>query len=170
MDADQIPAKSDKGREEIETRANKLDFRRRQLLILVDGKTSVSELQQKVTHVGDVTGHLNYLAQEGFVMLPAGRLAAAAPVASTPDVSVPASIPTAGPVDPERLDAAKRMASRLMYDAMGPDAEMFTIKLEAAKDRENFLTQLAKSRNLLQQVRGTKKSEQFWQTVIATLA
>jgi hypothetical protein len=172
MDLNQIPAKSNKGRTEIETRAHKLDFRHRQMLILVDGKTPVHELLNKAPHLGEVTELLNRLAQEEFIFLPSGRLAVVASPATSPAKAEQSStaVNATGPVDPERLAAAKRMASRLMYDAMGPDSEMFTMKLEATESREDFMAQLSKCRDVLAQVRGKTKGEQFWQTISAALA
>jgi hypothetical protein len=173
MDINQIPAKSEKGRTEIETRAHKLDFRHRQMLILVDGKTPVHELRNKAPHLGEVTELLNHLAAEEFILLPSGRLATAAPAATSPVKArqeTSAVLNISSPVDPERLAAAKKMASRLMYDAMGPDSEMFTIKLEATKSREDFMAHLTKCRDVLAQVRGKTKAEQFWQTIITALA
>ena len=76
MGSDGIYRKTEKGRTEIATRANKLGMRERTMLIMVDDKTSRSALLVKNTHPGsgDI---LDLLLAGGFIEIAAGTEATA---------------------------------------------------------------------------------------------
>lgn len=62
-----VYAKSAKGREEIATRAHKLGFKPRALLIMIDGGNTVADLNAKARHFGDVPAFLAELRDAGFI-------------------------------------------------------------------------------------------------------
>jgi len=81
--------KTEKGHEEIRTRAHRLSPKLRSLLVLVDGIKSVGELLAAATALGGGREALDALIQEGFVAAaPSG-----APVAPEPAMAVPADTP-----------------------------------------------------------------------------
>ena len=59
--------KTDKGREEINTRQYHLPSRLRSLLVLVDGKTSVETLLKKIAGLGLDLGNIEELEAQGFI-------------------------------------------------------------------------------------------------------
>jgi len=72
-------ARTDKGREELETRAYKLPARQRTLLVAVDGNRSADELLKTATNLGGGQELLAGLVKDGFISEVAAP-AAAAPV------------------------------------------------------------------------------------------
>ena len=74
MDPALVFAKTDKGREEIEKRTYHIDFKRRTLLIIIDGQSDAETLARKATHLGDTLALLQSLWEEGFIA-PAGEFA-----------------------------------------------------------------------------------------------
>ena len=82
MAVDGIYRKTEKGRTEIATRANKLGLRERTMLIIVDDKTTRSDLLSRSAHpsTGDILDSL--LAQE-FIEIAPGSAPAAVPTGKT---------------------------------------------------------------------------------------
>jgi len=78
--------KTDKGRDEIATRAHRLAPRLRTLLVLVDGKQSDDELLKKVSGIGLNEESITELLNGGFIKQ-----------TSIVDTGIPAAAPTASP-------------------------------------------------------------------------
>ncbi|MEO8133943.1 MAG: hypothetical protein ABI831_08210 [Betaproteobacteria bacterium] len=127
MEPNSILAKSQKGLDEIQTRANRLPQKRRSLLILVDGKSTVGGMVARFPAFGDILQTLQELVDEGYLET---RLAAAPSAAAAIPAAMPAQL---------AFIAEVRTLSRLLYDTIGPASENVTAKLEAAGDRESFL-------------------------------
>lgn len=85
MERDTILVKTDKGREEIETRRHGLSMALRRVLIVVDGRTSVGEFLDRAPF-GQVGAALEQLRREGYVA-PAAEVARA-PTAPAAAVAV----------------------------------------------------------------------------------
>jgi hypothetical protein len=129
MDLNAVLAKTAKGEEEIATRKYKLDMRMRALLIMVNGKSTAAELQQKFGQMDDITVRLDQLIAGGYIAATGGAPARAAAPAATPG-------PSAG------FEAARAQLSRIVSDTLGPAAEGICIKLEeceSAQELKNFL-------------------------------
>lgn len=67
MDSQLVFSKTDKGREEIETRTYHLPQHLRIVLILVDGASDVAGLQEKAGSLPDLEKSLESLAIDGFI-------------------------------------------------------------------------------------------------------
>ena len=80
MASDGIYRKTEKGRTEIATRANRLGLRERTMLIMVDDKTSRAGLLAKNSHPTS-EGILNNLLADGYIEFAGGSESAAAPMA-----------------------------------------------------------------------------------------
>lgn len=78
--------KTEKGREEIQSRKYQLASRLRSLLVIIDGKQSRNQLLEKVAPLGLNESHLHELESFGFIELSAAKLTSAPP-ALTPDVA-----------------------------------------------------------------------------------
>jgi hypothetical protein len=94
--------KTDKGRDEIATRANKLGLRERTMLIMVDDKTSRAGLLAKNPHPTS-EGILDDLLAGGYIEIVGGTVAAASappPLRASPGPGVCRSRP--GPRHPRR--------------------------------------------------------------------
>lgn len=110
-------AKTDKGHEEIRTRAYRLNPKLRSLLVMVDGVKSVGELLKAATALGGGRDALDTLIQDGFIAAaPAGS--PVAPEAATP---APAREVDASPssIDPAALSAAKTSMRQYIKVASG---------------------------------------------------
>lgn len=156
MDPTQVLIKTDKGREEVETRVHKLDFRRRATLIMVDGQASFGELLPKAANLGDANAFLTSLMEEGFITAVAGATTSAAPA-------------TGGKEDAAALNAVKMAAARYLTDILGPTAEDFAMRLEKCKLRGEFMEQAERCRNVLNKTLGAKKADEFWRIVTTML-
>jgi hypothetical protein len=86
--------KTAKGQDEIKTRVAGLSQRQRQVLIFVDGKRTVDELQGMLK-ADDINEILASLADQGLVEKVASAPKAAAPNTIAPQPAAPASAPVA---------------------------------------------------------------------------
>ena len=146
MNPESVLEKTTKGVEEIETRKHKLDAKLRPILIAVNGKLSAGELMSRFASLGDAGALLDDLVKQGFVKLAAG--------------SAPAKAD-----DPATVRRVTAEISRSLNDALGPDAETFAVKVEAAKSLAEVKAFLDSRRELLDSVMGKQKAPVFWQKV-----
>jgi hypothetical protein len=142
MNLSGIYRKTDKGAEEIKSRAHGLHPRSRTLLILVDGKTAMETLLKKAAVATEAYQQLQSLLEGGFIEEIAGAA-----------VSSPAA--TESGAD---MTAVKRLA-------MGPDADMFAARIESTKTPAEFCAQAQKFREAVQAARGSRFAEQFWNDI-----
>ena len=165
MADDGIYRKTEKGRTEIATRANKLGMRERTMLIMVDDKTPRSGLLARSAHpsTGDILDAL--LAQE-FIEVDTG--AAPAVTAAAPAAEAAPAAPVAAPVEVS-LTSASRFACRSLVDIMGPAADDLTALIEKSRSPEDLAIVLEKCRVILQGMVGKQKAEVFWEGVSARL-
>lgn len=156
MADDGIYRKTEKGRTEIATRANKLSQRERTMLIMVDDKTTRSGLLGRSAHpsTGDI---LDALLARGFIT---GVDAGTAPAAET--------VPAVSPLEVS-LASATRFACGSLVDIMGPAAADLTALLEKIESPEDLAVVLEKCRVILQETVGKQKAETFWAGVSARL-
>lgn len=163
MDKQAVFHKTDKGLQEVASRAHKLPARERSVLILVDGKSTVQQIIEKTRHFGDAEQFLSNLLGQGFIerlvltppseVLPAGTSAEAkAPAEAAPEVS---------------LASAKDFAAHFLLDEIGPDAEPMAERIEACMDIEQLVAQLERYRTVVEATRGKRKADQFWRGVEA---
>ena len=150
MELTGILAKTAKGVNEIQTRANKLAQKKRNLLILVDGNISVETLVTRFSSMGDIRQTLQEFLDEGYVELKQGTAAPAAAAAAAPGFS-----------------EAARALSRKLYDLVGPSADDFTGGLEGARDRTGLLQAAESSIAVVESFAGKKKAELFRQQAMA---
>jgi hypothetical protein len=153
--------KTEKGRTEIATRANKLGLRERTMLIMVDDKTTRRELLAKNSHPTS-EGILNSLLADAYIEIVGGAPAAALPSAAA---AVPAA---AAPVEVSMVSAS-RFACRTLMSYLGPSADDLTALIEKCKNAEELATVLEKCRMIVQGMAGKAKSEAFWAGVSARL-
>jgi len=159
MADDGIYRKTEKGRTEIATRANKLGLRERTMLIMVDDKTTRSGLLSRSAHpsTGDI---LDALLAQDFIEIDTGEVAVAA--------AAPAAV-AAPPAIEVSLTSASRFACRSLMDLMGPAADDLTALVEKSTNAEELATVLEKCRAILQSMVGKQKAETFWVGVSARL-
>lgn len=144
MNLQAILAKTAKGTEELETRKYKLDQRTRALLIVVNGKSSVTELLKKFEQMGDVTPMLEKLLADGFIADGAGAAPAAAAAAPAGDHK-----------------AARAQLAHEVTEALGPDGDTISEQIEKCGSMQDLKNYVDTKRAMLEAVLG-KKGAPFW--------
>jgi hypothetical protein len=149
-----ILRKTDKGVDEIATRANHLVPRLRTALILVDGTRNEAELGQLIkqhpTETLEELLTLGYIEVASVVEAPAKK-AADEPVAKK-----------AAPAASERSFADFRAeAVRAFNDLTGPAGEALAIKMEKASSREQLGPLLQSAFQIIGNARGNQAATEF---------
>jgi hypothetical protein len=143
MDPQAILSKTAKGKEEVETRAHKLDQRMRMLLITVNGKLTAGELVAQFAKSGDVGPLLDQLLKDGFIQQA---------------------------LDPAaQLQRARTEISAALSAALGPDADAIAMKVEGAKSIDELRAYLESRRGMLDTALGKARAPAFWAKVAALL-
>jgi hypothetical protein len=164
MDRNAVLVKTDKGADEIKSRAHGLAARLRSVLIMVDGNSTVAEYVARFGAIPDIEGTLQMLLDQGFLE---ARAAAASAPPSPPSIA-PGQPPSTAPGgDQEPLPATQKEAvselSRVMLDSMGPDADVFTGMLERARTRAEFVEAVERCARVLDSLgaRGKARAARF---------
>jgi hypothetical protein len=166
MDKNTLLAKTEKGRDAMARRVPELLPRLRSLLILVDGKRSLAELEKLGDGLGGGAVLLEQLMAHGWV---AERDLSAPfqesvpyvdsqpfPVASaTPPVAAGSAVPSLPFPD------ARRLVARFINDSVGPMGEPTAIRVEACKTPAELRALLPRIRDALQNYRGSSTVQRF---------
>jgi hypothetical protein len=166
MDDKLIYRKTDKGREEIASRAYRLKARERSLLFLVDGSTTRGQLLVKAELIGAAPDLLDHLLGEGFIETASASATASPKPSAAQSVAEPEA---AADIPHPLLKEIAKLASHFLHDALGPDADNLTLRLESCRTLAELLPQLEKTRDVLQTVRGRRKAEEYWQALAPKL-
>ena len=154
MNSLEIYVKTDKGRDEIQTRKNQLPSALRSLLIMIDGRSSAGEILKQVAPMGITPDALEQLVAQGFVALdkpaPAPEAAAPQPVPSSAADNLP---------DSQRFMTARQYMTDTVVNAMGLRSFMFTLKLEKAETLQDLRGLLAEYTKLMEKGTGTMEAE-----------
>jgi hypothetical protein len=153
--------KSAKGSEALATRSPALTPKLRSTLILVDGKRRFDELAKLAQVLGDADQLLGTLADLGFIE----------PAAGTEPSTLPAPIDVGGPVSVPAPPAAshatlpladaKRYAVRRLTDLLGPTAEDLCLRLESARNSQDFMAVIHRAEGVLRDYGGQRVAAQF---------
>jgi len=151
--------KTDKGTNEIATRANRLVPRLRTALILVDGTRGDAEL-------GNLIGQ--NAAETLEELLTMGYIEVASVVEAPPKKPVAEAAPIkkagaeAAPVSAEKAFATFRAeAVRAFNDLTGPTGEALAMKMEKASSREQLAPLLQMAYQIIGNSRGTQAATEF---------
>ena len=145
---DAIYRKSAKGTEAITNRQHGLTPKLRSTLILVDGKRRFEEIARLSAMLGDTEQLLAQLLSDGFIEEAAAAAPAATPAAAAPQ---PAS----------SLPEAQRFAVRRLTDILGPTAEELCLRIESARNAQEFLSTIARAENFVREFRGQDAAAAF---------
>ncbi|HSV68843.1 MAG TPA: hypothetical protein VLI72_01925 [Methylibium sp.] len=147
--------KTDKGINEIATRAHRLVPRLRSALILVDGKRGDDALGKLILPPAD--GVLASLLADGFIEALPGS---AVPVAVAPGAAATAAAPTPAPVV-LTLDETRRRAVRWITDHLGPYGDPLNMRIEKVKTSDELRGALELADNFVRQQLGGARSQEF---------
>jgi hypothetical protein len=162
-----IYRKTEKGRNEIATRANRLGLRERTMLIMVDDKTTRAGLLAKNTHPTS-DGIINDLLAGGYIEVVRDAAAADAAPSPAPASEAVAAAPAAAPVEVS-MESAARYACRTLVTLLGPGADDLTQLIEKCRTAVELGARLEKCRDVVQAMAGRRKAEEFWAGASARL-
>lgn len=157
MSSETIYAKTQKGFEEMTRRTYRLPARMRALLIMIDGKLSAGELFARAQHPEDAQHLLETLLNDGFVE-PIGGVSNA--LASDTSLRASAGSRITPPPD-MAMAAAKRYITQALLDALGAEADNFTIHVEAAADITSLKAIALKYLDVIRSVSDRRKANAF---------
>ncbi len=171
MDKQTVFVKTDQGRDALTSRPAGLGPRLRSLLIMVDGKRSVGELDRMLGSDGAAAPLLEQLAAEGWIE---GTAPVAAPVASAAVASPPTLAEGPATLPPPTADAlpfpeARRLVVRFINDQLGPMGEPLAIKVEGCKSGAELLAMLPRIRDGLRNFKNAATVARFDQEIAPRL-
>jgi hypothetical protein len=179
MDKNTLLAKTEKGRDAMTRRDPQLVPRLRSMLILVDGKRNVGELDKLGAALGGGLALLEQLAAHGWVAPADGSapppdtptFADSQPFPVTAPSPVTAPAPMAAPpaVSTLPLPEARRVVVRFINDAVGPMGEQTAIRVESCKTAADLQALLPRVRDALQNFRGLSTVQRFNDEVVPQL-
>lgn len=146
--------KSAKGSEAIATRQHGLSPKLRSTLILIDGKRGFDELARLSQSLGDTEQLLGQLLEQGFIE-EVSTAAAPAASASARTVTAPA---TGRPIS---LLEAQRFAARRLFAILGPSAEPVCLRIEAARNAQDFRAAIKLAEVMVHDVRSGNVAAEF---------
>lgn len=168
MGAEDIYHKTEKGRAEIATRANRLGLRERTMLIMVDDKTSRRGLLTKNAHPTS-EGILNSLLADGYIEIVGGSQPVVAAASGAAAAAAPPGPAANQPQVEVSLKSASNFACHALVSYLGPGADDLTALVEKCSGLEELTARLEKCRAAIQSLAGRKKADEFWAGVSARL-
>lgn len=173
MNDNVVYAKSSKGVAEVAERKGGLSLSARRILIMVDGKRSVSDLAP-LLRPGEIEGVVALLEAQGYIERPpdpgaphfAPPSPAPAGAALRPAGPPTLDVPTGGHEIPEErnlvtIDEAKRRAVRELHDRLGPDADLIATRIERCKTSEELRDRLREAERLVAGFLGETAAQDF---------
>lgn len=159
LDSSTVYIKTARGSEEIASRSQGLSSRARAMLIMIDGRRSAATLLAQSGEKAEAEAHLAALLDGGFIAAVAQPEAAAS---------------VAAPMAPQAehafdITTIKQYISTTLHAVLGPDADLFTKKVDAAKSAEELRTLSEKLSDVVLQVGGKKKAADFKEKMSAML-
>lgn len=146
--------KTVKGTEAIADRHSGLPPKLRSLLIMVDGKRSYTDLSGMGAILGDCEALLSQLTDDGLIET-VGGAAPAAVAADQSEATTPAALVSVS------LPEAKRFASHLLMDMLGPSSDVLCLKIEAAHNMAEFIAAIKRAREIVREIKGGHAAERF---------
>jgi hypothetical protein len=184
MDKNTLFAKTDQGREALTSRPPGLGPRLRSLLIMVDGKRPVSEMDKLSGGEGSAVPLLEQLVAAGWIVqvdaaghpvLHAieGGAPTAAPEQAAASVHPSGPVPLAdaapAPVPTLPFSEARRMVVRFINDQLGPMGEPLAMRVEACKTPADLQAALPRIRDGLKNFKNSATVQRFDEEFAARL-
>ena len=151
MELAAVFSKTVKGYDEISTRQNRLPFRVRATLIMVDGRRTGSELVAQSIFGAEAEQYLATLLDGDFIAAPAIQ-----------------ALLTAN--RQEDITFAKRYIVRTLHELLGSEAHPFALMIEKSRTAQELLHDLERLREPLIAGAGKKIADQFWEKMSLVLA
>lgn len=174
MDKNTLLAKTDQGREALTTRPPNLGPRLRSLLIMVDGKRTVSEMDKLLGGEGVAAPLLEQLVAAGWIAQVDASGAPVSPGAGADAVAAQSGQEEAAPAHQAPLPAlpfseARRLVARFLNDQLGPMGEQLALRVEGCKTPADLQILLPRLRDGLRNFKNSATVQQFDQELVARL-
>jgi hypothetical protein len=156
MHLSSVFSKTPKGQEEIATRANRLPFRLRAMLIMVDGQRTGHQLLALSTSVAEGRALLAALLDGAFVQEEITQEAREGVLPQTP------------PADD--ISLAKSYAIHSLLELLGPQAGGLIVEIEETRTADELQQKVGKMRAALRKAADQKKAKQFLVKLALVLA
>lgn len=164
MDFDNLNAiykKTDKGVEALKIRDASLPQKSRVLLILIDGKKTLSELTPLLTIGSDSHLRINELLDAGFIMEaiqhPTHLVTPQNAINQNSTVN-----PADKTADPAKdLQTAIRSATKMLSDMLGPNSDVLCMQLEKCKTKDEYNAKVLEFRKIVGTMRTQKHGDEF---------
>ncbi len=172
MDKNTLFAKTDQGREALSSRPPSLRPRLRSLLIMVDGKRPVADMDKLSGGEGSAAPLLEQLEAEGWIARvdTAGNpaLQAAGGAAVEPE---PAPAANDAPAAEQALpfSEARRLVVRFINDQLGPMGEQLAMRVENCKTPADLQAALPRIRDGLHNFKSLATVQRFDQEMVGRL-
>lgn len=161
MNADTIYTKTDAGLREIEQRTHKLDIRHRTLLIMLDGKRAVSDLETQLGRGDMLLPMLARLLELGLITGSPTSAKTVPPVAPAVRLATASLPPAPAPAADSDWKQQSQRATQLLNEILGPMGDGLAMRLEALKSPEPLPELLQRCRALIGDVRGQQGLQRF---------
>ena len=148
-----------KGTEAIANRQLGLSPKLRLMLIMVDGKRSFTDLSGMGAVFGDCETMLSQLADDGLIETGVSAASVAAASVGQTEAAAPAALIITS------LPEAKRVASHLLTDMLGPTSDVLCMKIEAAHNLAEFVTAVKRAGDIVRDIKGGHAAVRFIEQV-----
>jgi hypothetical protein len=146
--------KTEKGTEALKIRDSSLPQKLRVLLILIDGKKTLSELTPLLTVGSDTHERIKELLSSGFI---AEVLQQQTITPNQLPIQNSVAISKAEETVSVNLKQAIRAATKMLSDMLGPNAEVLCMQLEKCSTKDEYNTKILAFRKII----GSMRSERF---------
>jgi hypothetical protein len=160
MEPTALAQKTEKGQEEIRSRAHGLPQKLRTLLIMIDGKSSISQLLSRFPGVAEIEANLRQLIEQGFVTLGGSGVLSGGGAARS----------SSGGMVAETREAALSALTRMVVELAGPAADLVTGDLERARTRADVEAAAKRCAAMIEGMGGAKKAAAFTERASAYVA
>lgn len=166
MDGTLIYAKTPKGVAEVAARSAQLSMTTRRVLIMMDGKRTLSELALLV-RPGEIDAIVAQLEGAGLAQKAAeeSREAALPINGRSPEadalVTVSPAVMDERELTPITLEEAKRRAVRELNDRLGPEADLLAIRIENCKSIEEFRERVREAERFVTAALGAAAAQDY---------
>lgn len=159
-----ILKKTEKGVEALKIRDPSLPQKSRVLLILIDGKKTLTELTPLLTIGSDSHERIKELFDAGFI---AEVIQHQTPISQNQSNQNLATNPTSQQTSVDKnLQTAVRLATKLLSDMLGPNADVLCMQLEKCKSKDEYNARILEFRKIVGAMRTEKHGDEFVKAAI----
>jgi hypothetical protein len=154
-------SKTPKGIEEIAKRTFGLNLKMRQLLILIDGKRNLAELEKMVPSL-DVRGCIDELSNDGFIQHQKTTVQQTTSSDRSDEIPALARAPAMGvAVNAQNPQEVVRRTANLITDTLGPNGNDFALRVERCQSLDELRELIPQMFAVVEGVRGSRALADF---------